>query len=323
MSVWLLPMRYIAASVVAGFIFPRLEDAYLDRAHAMSVSVAIAFFSTVASGMMALAGIVFAIAFVVVQFGALAYSPRLTEAYAGSRRQYHVLGIFFATFTYALETLAWTDRENSGTVPFYSTMIVGVLLLASMLAFARLIQSLDDLKVHNVLRSLGGRGREVIDSMFPLPTNRRASATLPPCPALARPDQPVTYSGEPLTITRIDTAALIRLATDAGAVVAFECGVGETLFDDTVIMRVHGAASPIPEPALMRPSTSATTRTFEQDPKYAIRLLVDIAHPGAVAGDQRSDHRGAGIDQIEGLLRRSGGASSRRRTSAMRPGRSG
>src|SRR4051794_7672790 len=109
MSVWLLPMRYIVVSVIAGMVIPRLEAAYFPRDHAMSTGAALAFFSTVASGMMALAGIVFAIAFVVVQFGALAYSPRLTEAYAGSRRQYHVLGIFFATFTYALEALTWTD----------------------------------------------------------------------------------------------------------------------------------------------------------------------------------------------------------------------
>ena len=31
MSVWLIPMRYIAASLIAGFVVPRLEHAFLDE----------------------------------------------------------------------------------------------------------------------------------------------------------------------------------------------------------------------------------------------------------------------------------------------------
>ena len=76
----------------------------------MSVASALALFSAIASGMLGLIGIVFAISFVVVQFGALAYSPRFVAALAGGRLQYHSLGIFFATFTYALAALIWTDR---------------------------------------------------------------------------------------------------------------------------------------------------------------------------------------------------------------------
>ena len=86
--------------------------------------------------MMALTGIVFAIAFVVVQFSALAYSPRLVVMFANSPTLYHTLGIFFATFTYSLAALAWTDRGGSGEVPLFSTMLVNVLLIVSMLAFA-------------------------------------------------------------------------------------------------------------------------------------------------------------------------------------------
>ena len=116
--------------------------------------------------MMALTGIVFAIAFVVVQFSALAYSPRLVVMFANSPTLYHTLGIFFATFTYSLAALAWTDRGGSGEVPLFSTMLVNVLLIVSMLAFARLIRSLNDLQIQNVLQVIGARGRAVIRTMF-------------------------------------------------------------------------------------------------------------------------------------------------------------
>ncbi len=165
---WLIPMAYTVLSIIAGFVLPRAEETYFPRyAHTMSVSSALAFFSAIASGMMALTGIVFAIAFVVVQFSSLAYSPRLVSMSAGGRTQFHSLGIFFATFIYSLVALSWTDRAGSGTVPYFSTMLVIVLVAISMVAFARLIQRVNDLQIHNVLRSIGGKGREVIDVMFP------------------------------------------------------------------------------------------------------------------------------------------------------------
>ena len=78
MPLWLIPMVYTVVSVTAGLVLPRLEHVYLASfTHDVSVGSALAFFSSVSSGMMALTGIVFAIAFVVVQFSALAYSPRL------------------------------------------------------------------------------------------------------------------------------------------------------------------------------------------------------------------------------------------------------
>jgi len=135
-------MVYTVASVLAGMILPRLDHAYIAAyTHSMSIASAQAFFSAVSSGMMALTGVVFAIAFVVVQFSALAYSPRLVLIFTSSPAQFHTLGIFFATFTYALVALIWTDRGGIGTVPLFSYLLVAILLIASMLAFVRMIRS--------------------------------------------------------------------------------------------------------------------------------------------------------------------------------------
>ena len=65
MPLWLIPMLYTVASLTAGLILPRLEHAYFaGYTENISVGSALAFFSSVSSGMMALTGIVFAIAFV-------------------------------------------------------------------------------------------------------------------------------------------------------------------------------------------------------------------------------------------------------------------
>lgn len=309
MPLWLIPMLYTVASVTAGLILPRLEHAYLaDYAENISVGSALAFFSSVSSGMMALTGIVFAIAFVLVQFNAIAYSPRLVVMFAGSPKLFHTLGIFFATFFYSLAAIVWTDRGGSGRVPLFSTLLVAILLIVSMVAFARLVQSLNDLQIHNVLQVIGAHGRSVIRLMFPLivdSANAGRELTRPAV-VLGPVTLTLTHSGEPRVITRFDLDALVRLAQNADAVVAIECGVGDTLVEDSVLLRVHGTGPKLPEQALRQAIHLATSRTFEQDPKYAIRLLVDIAIRALSPAVNDPTTAVQALDQIEDLLRRLG-----------------
>ena len=84
MQPWLIPMVYVIGAVIGGIALPRIEHAWrMDvtfEAFDLSVSSAQAFLSAAASGMMALTGIVFAMGFVMVQFSAIAYSPRVIAA---------------------------------------------------------------------------------------------------------------------------------------------------------------------------------------------------------------------------------------------------
>src|SRR6476646_2536479 len=77
MSLWLIPMIYAAASFLGGITLPRLEQAYFPYDSGISVASAQAFLAAVASGMIALTSIVFTVGLVMVQFSAIAYSPRL------------------------------------------------------------------------------------------------------------------------------------------------------------------------------------------------------------------------------------------------------
>ena len=64
----------------------------------------------------------------------------------------------------------------------------------------------------------------------------------------------------------------------------------------------------MPEPPLTRALRLATSRTFEQDPKYAIRLLVDIAIRALSPAINDPTTAVQALDQIEDLLRRLGRA---------------
>ena len=310
MRLWLIPMVYVAASVLCGLALPRLEQAYLaSYTFDLSVASAQACLSAVASGMMALTGVVFAMAFVMVQFSAIAYSPRLVLWFARDRVLFHSLGAFAATFLYALFTLAWIDRGRSGTVPLFSTLLVAVMLVYSMLLFARLVQRLTDLQITSVLQLVGDKGREVIREMFRRLDERPAAEWNHGIKSaegvrFGPVSQTLMYSGRPRTIAELNTDALVRQGQRGGAVIAMACAVGDTLVDGSVVLRVHGGKGRLAEKDLMRAVRLAAERTFQQDPKYPIRLLVDIAIKALSPAINDPTTAVQAIDQIEDLLRR-------------------
>jgi uncharacterized membrane protein len=83
-----------------------------------------------------------------------------------------------------------------------------------------------------------------------------------------------------------------------------DCAVGDTLLEGTDMVRVYGARSKISEDRLRRSIHLGDQRSFEQDPKYALRLLVDIAIKALSPAINDPTTAVQAIDQIEDLLRR-------------------
>src|SRR5262245_5165411 len=167
-SVWTVPLAYVSVAVVAGIVFPRLEHQYVPRLlSTMSPAAAQAICSSIASGMITLTGIVFSLTFVMVQFSATAYSPRLVLWVARDPVFSHALGVFTATFLYALLLLAWVDRGSSGGVPLIGGWTVFGLLLASMGMFIVLIERVGMLQVSRMLIFIGDQGRKTLDELYP------------------------------------------------------------------------------------------------------------------------------------------------------------
>jgi len=224
---------------------------------------------------------------------------------------FHSLGAFAATFIYALFTLAWIDRGATGTVPLFSTMLVAILLISSMLLFSRLVQRLTDLQITSVLQLIGDKGREVIRDTFRHLDERPAAEWQAGIESahggrLGPVSQTLVYSGYPRTIAEVNTDALVRQARRRGGVIVMACAVGDTLVEGGVVLRVHGAKGKLAEKDLMRAVHLEAERTFQQDPKYPIRLLVDIAIKALSPAINDPTTAVQAIDQIEDLLRRLG-----------------
>ncbi|HEY7699950.1 MAG TPA: DUF2254 family protein, partial [Vicinamibacteria bacterium] len=163
------PLLYAVGAIVLAMAFPRLEARFLPGLTSEAgASAALAVLSAIASGMMPLTGLVFSLAFVMVQFSATAYSPRLVSWLAGSAIMNHSLGIFTATFLYALGALAWVGRGGTERVPLLTIWVAIVLMLVSVVFFVMLVERLGMLQIARVLAYAGDQGRAVIGRDYSL-----------------------------------------------------------------------------------------------------------------------------------------------------------
>ncbi len=306
LSGWTTPLAYALVTLIVGMILPRVEHHFLPGSvSTMSAAAAMNVCSAIASGMIALTGIVFSLAFVMVQFSATAYSPRLVLWVARDPVVSHALGTFISTFLYALMVLAWVDREASGKIPFISGWLVFVLLLASMAMFIALIERVGLLQVNRMLIFVGARGRKAIDELYPSTSAALPAAETAPHRQTAV-TQTLTHAGRPQVIQAVHEAELVRLAAQSDAVIEIAAAVGDTLLERMPLARVYGSRQVVDEQALKRAIDIGDERTFEQDPKFALRLLVDIAIKALSPAINDPTTAVQALDQIEDLLLRLG-----------------
>lgn len=299
-------MVYAVAAIVAGAILPRIENYFFPHIKAeLSIDSAIALYSSIASGMMALTGIVFSLTFLMVQFSATAYSPRLVMWIARDPVLSHALGVFSATFLYAIAALSWLDRGNSRKVLFISAWAVIALLLASVGMFIALIQRVGLLQINRMLLFIANQGRQVIEKLYgelDLPSSKSQIFSN----IKAMPRQILLHRGRPQSLQEINIEKLVHIAHQHDARIAVVAAVGDTLLEGTALIHVFGGNGQIPETELRNAFELGDERTFDQDPKYAIRLLVDIAIRALSPAINDPTTAVQALDQIGDLLSRLG-----------------
>lgn len=305
-SPWLVPMVYAVTAIVAGMVLPRLESLFFPNLQSkLSIDAAIALYSSIASGMMALTGIVFSLTFLMVQFSATAYSPRLVMWIARDPVLSHALGVFSATFLYAIAALSWLDRGNSRKVLFISAWAVIALLLASVGMFIALIQRVGLLQINRMLLFIANQGRGVIEKLYgqlDLPSSKPQALSK----IKAVPVQILCHRGRPQSLQEINIEKLVNIADQHDARIEVVAVVGDTVLESTALIHVFGGDGQIPEMELRNVFELGDERTFDQDPKYAIRLLVDIAIRALSPAVNDPTTAVQALDQIGDLLARLG-----------------
>ena len=306
---WAVPAIYAVIAIVAGVTVPKVEHLlFPDLKTGLSIEASLALLSSIGSGMIALTGIVFSLAFVMMQFSATAYSPRLVMSVASNPVLWHAVGVFSATFLYSIAAITMVNRYGKGTVPMVSIWIVILLLIASVGMFIALIDKLSLLQVNRMLEFTGDQGRACIGQIYPM--KDEGDPDEPPLHFLEMDvGQLVRHEGAPRVVQAVDIDALLAMANAAQGVIVVATPIGDTLVEGTAMLRVYGAKSPIDDASLRLAFSTGNERTFEQDPKYPIRLLVDIAIRALSPAVNDPTTAVQALDQIEDLLRRLSGRS--------------
>jgi uncharacterized membrane protein len=101
----------------------------------------------------------------------------------------------------------------------------------------------------------------------------------------------------------VGITALVRQARDTSAVVELVPQVGDSVAPGDPLFRVFGEAHPIPAAALRGCVAVGTERTLEQDPRFAFRILVDIANRALSPAVNDPTTAVLALDQLDNLLR--------------------
>jgi len=163
-------------------------------------------------------------------------------------------------------------------------------------------------RVTGMLNFVSQKGRQVIDAVYPSLTAEPTRQRLEKSPNAHMPTPPVTqtvnHTGPPMVIAAYNVSVLVSLARQAGGVIIMSYAVGDTLFEGDTLLSLSGGQFAFSEAALSRAVELQMERTFDQDPKYALRLLVDIAIKALspVINDPATAVQA--LDHIEDLLRR-------------------
>ena len=172
--------------------------------------------------------------------------------------------------------------------------------------FIALVDRISLLQIHRMLAFAGTQRREVVETMYP-PIEAPAALVEPEEYRKFPVKQKLLYRGRPLVIQAIDEVKLQSLASSSGGIVEVVAAVGDTMMEGMELLRVYGSKEEINDQALRAAFIVGEQRTFDQDPKYAIRLLVDIAIRALSPAINDPTTAVQALDQIEDLLRRLGG----------------
>ncbi len=306
-SLWIVPALFAALAIAMGIVLPDVDESvHSTIGVSFGAEAARAVLGALAGGMITFTGFVFSILLLAVQFGSSQFSPRMLRRFLRDPTTKISLGIFMATFIYALLVLRVVGTaEEQSFVPSNSISIALLLLLLSMIMFLRLIsRTTQGLRVAAVLHDLGGDARKVIDRVYPEPAGEQEIPVRPL--DAASPARTVKHRGEPGILQSIDIQGLVARAAAADAIVELVPRIGDLLPSGTPLFRVHDDGGSIDDEWLQGTVAVGDERTLRQDPAFAFRLLADISAKALSPGVNDPTTATQALDQIDLLLRQIG-----------------
>jgi len=271
-SLWLVPLCCAIAGPLLAQLVLELDDHVTPPgAWRYSESIASTMLSAIVSAMVGLTGFVVAFGVLIVQMATQTLSPRFMRLWYRDGLQKAVLGTFVGTLTFALAMLRAVEPDS---VPDIGVTIAGLMVTVSVVLFLvyldRFVHSLRPVAVAWLVADSGARVFAETPA-HPAPAHVDGTALPVGDPSL------VVLSGSAGAIQAIDCEGLLATAIRHDCLLVLPHAVGDIVPHRSELLHVYGTGEPPPAERLRGMLALGEERTIEQDPAFALRILVDIA----------------------------------------------
>ncbi|MFC8246258.1 DUF2254 domain-containing protein [Streptomyces chartreusis] len=274
-SLWILPVLGLVMGALLGEVALAVDDMLaVPTGWRYTATTAAGVLTAIVGAMVALLGFVVTISVLVVQQATGTLSPRYMRLWYRNRLQKLVLATFAGTFAFAFTSLR---RIEPGTVPDLGVTVAGLAVAVSlvMLLFYlnRFAHDLRPVAIADMVcrTGLGVLGRSL-----------QARGHRPLRDERAHPPDSVPTKIVPCAgggaVQGVGVAGLIATAVRHDCVLVVAHRVGDFVPPGAVLLEVHGTPRVPPDSRRLAGLVAlGAERTIEQDPAFALRVLVDIA----------------------------------------------
>jgi uncharacterized membrane protein len=271
-SLWVIPFVGGIMGAILGFFEPRLDHAVsVPESWQYSPSTASTLLATIIGAMAALTGFVVTVSVLVVQMAIGTFSARYMRLWYRDRMLKGLLALLVATLTFSFALLRQIGPDF---VPTIGVTVAGLLMLVGLLFFMvfldRFLHRLRPVAVAALMARAGLRAFETV------------TAPLGSSEDLPKPvDRPsiLLRSERAGAIQAVDIKGILEWAAAHDRVLYAHHIVGDFVPSGAVLLEVVGAsADPEGDRRRLRGMFAlGDERTIEQDPAFAIRIMVDVA----------------------------------------------
>jgi uncharacterized membrane protein len=274
-------------------IFPSREDP----------GVAQMILSSVATSIMTVVSIVFAILLMTLTLASTQFSPRILISFVRDRTTQWTLGVFLGTFSYCMAAL---PAARSLPHPFAPIATVTGSMLLALVCVVWLIYFINhisrSISVNHIVDRIARETELVIDELMPDP---RGSSPLP-----VQSETPPVEAGSPVLsrqsgyIRYVDINHLIVLAEAYRICIHLERRVGQFVPAGVPLARVSKSAHVSSDRALhiIAAFDIGPTRTLQQDVEFGIIQIVDIALRAMSPGVNDPSTAISCVDQLSRIM---------------------
>jgi len=248
-------------------LFPSREDP----------QVAQVILSGIATSIMTVVSIVFAILLMTLTLASTQFSPRILVNFVRDRTTQWTLGVFLGTFSYCMAAL---PAARSLPRPFVPVVTATGAMLLALVCVGWLIYFINhisrSISVNHIVDRIAREAELVIDEFMPYPRG--------PFPLQARSEPAAVAGGSPIAspesgyIRYIDINRLVALAKAYHISIRLERRVGHFVPAGVALMRVSDGERVPADRALhlVGAFDIGPTRTMQQDVEFGIIQIVDI-----------------------------------------------